>query len=215
MTDPQRECPNKLIVEGHDDKHSIIHLMRAHIPWTDPPPVWIVCGWSADQILVRGYLTAQIKVQTTRVLGVIFDADTSPRGRYGRVRESCRSLFPDIPEELPAEGLIVDNENGKRLGVWIMPDNASEGTLETFLKCLVPRDAEPVWKHAVASVEAAKALGARCRDRHEEKAQLYTWLAWQDPPGQSPGFALTRKVLDPTSEHAALFVRWFRELYRL
>jgi hypothetical protein len=87
--------------------------------------------------------------------------------------------------------------------------------LETFLRYLVPIEQQPLWRLACDSVAAAVSTGAGCRDAHIAKAQLYTWLAWQDPPGYSPGLALTRKILDPQSSYAALFVRWFRELYQV
>jgi hypothetical protein len=48
-----------------------------------------------------------------------------------------------------------------------------------------------------------------------DKANLYTWLAWQDEPGQTPGHALTRKILDPSSPSALSFVKWFMALYSL
>jgi len=120
-----------------------------------------------------------------------------------------------MPAALPPGGLIVDNDDGKRLGVWIMPDNTSAGSLETFLRYLVPDPAEPLWKSAVDAVTKAKELGCPCRDTHLAKAHLYTWLAWQDPPNQNPGHALAQKVLDPHNEQANAFVEWFRQLYEL
>ena len=210
--------PKQLVVEGIDDLHSVVGLMRAHITWPEKKteaPVWIEIGRSAEEILEPGYLTAKIKTRDLEVLGVMFDADTKPRGRYERIRRLYSDLFPDLPEEMPATGLIADSQDGKRFGLWIMPDNASEGCLETFLRYLVPGESERVWEHAVESVQVAKKIGAKCRDVHDPKANLYTWLAWQDPPGQSPGLALTKKVLDPHSGTAGAFVAWFRGLYRL
>jgi len=58
-------------------------------------------------------------------------------------------------------------------------------------------------------------MGAACHESHVPKAELYTWMAWQEPPGQSPGLALTQRILDPQAKYAGPFVRWFRELYRL
>jgi hypothetical protein len=207
-----------LIVEGSDDLHSVVGLMRAHVTWPQPvaeAPVWIDIGKSAEEILEAGYLTAKIKTRDLQILGVMLDADVKPRGRYERIRGLCSELFPNLPEELPSSGLIADNDSDKRFGLWIMPDNGSEGSLETFLRHLVPDESEPLWKHAVQSVKVAKATGSRCRDCHDAKANLYTWLAWQDPPGQSPGLALTKKILDPQSDSAGAFVKWFRQLYRL
>ena len=132
-----------------------------------------------------------------------------------RIRQLCVPLFPNLPERMPQEGLIAENDEAKRFGVWIMPDNSSEGDLETLLRHLVPDEQEPLWRHACESVAAALSLGAKCREAHVPKADLYTWLAWQDPPGQSPGLALTRKILEPRSRYAEPFVTWFKNLYRL
>ena len=86
---------------------------------------------------------------------------------------------------------------------------------ETHLRHLVPADDEPIWKHATESVRHARTIGAKCRDAHIEKANLHTWLAWQDEPGYPPGTALTMHILDPLGEGATPFVKWFRMLYEL
>jgi hypothetical protein len=96
-----------------------------------------------------------------------------------------------------------------------MPDNATEGCLENFLKLLVPVECKPVWDHAEDSLKNAKRLGCNLAGNDFVKAVLYTWLAWQETPGQSPGIALTKKVLDPTNPAATSFVDWFRKLYQL
>jgi hypothetical protein len=192
--------------------------MSAHISWpqgVDNAPVHIEIGRSANEILVEGYVTSIIKTRGVENVGVMLDADTNPTGRYIRLRDLCSSLFPTMPNSIPGEGLIVENENGQRLGVWIMPDNSSQGNLETFLKYLVPADSKPIWDHGIESLARAKELGASCRDCHDDKASLFTWLAWQDPPGQKAGAALTQRVLDPRATSAEPFVSWFRGLYRL
>jgi hypothetical protein len=116
---------------------------------------------------------------------------------------------------MPTSGLIAQNAEGKRFGLWIMPDNSSNGDLELFLRYLVPVDSEPVWKFAVECVANAKAIGAPYTDFHVRKANLYTWLAWQEPPGRSPGTAITQKILDPQADAATDFIKWFRDLYEL
>jgi len=120
-----------------------------------------------------------------------------------------------MPENLPIDGLIIENGNSKRLGVWIMPDNQSAGGLEVFLRYMIPSESAQVWDHAINSTAAARKLGAPYRDCHCPKANLYTWLAWQDEPAQRAGEALTKKILDPHAPSAAAFVKWFRDLYRL
>jgi hypothetical protein len=214
----KRDYSKILIVEGADDKHSVIGLMKSHTNWPEKRtgwPVWIEVGNSVDQILEPGYLTTEIKASNARIIGVMLDADTQARGRYQRIQQLCATLFPDLPAHISPGGLITDNGDDKRFGLWLMPDNTGEGALETFLRYLVPSQKEALWKRACGCVVDAISAGAECRGSHVPKASLYTWLAWQDPPGQSPGLALTRKILDPDSEYAEPFVDWFKRLYRL
>lgn len=210
--------PRNLIVEGYDDLYSVQGLMSAHIPWPpgkDNAPVYIHIGKSADEILAEGYITTILKIHGVKTVGVMLDADTKPKSRYTRIRTLCLNMFPGLPLELPDAGLIAENSDTQRLGVWVMPDNSSDGSLETFLKYLVPPESSTLWEHGLQSVVTAKEIGAPCRDCHDEKANLHTFLAWQDPPGQKAGVALTKKVLDPAAPSAAPFVSWFRELYQL
>ncbi len=214
----KREYPKILIVEGADDKHSVIHLMKSHVDWPEERstwPVWVDVGKSADQILATGYLTTEIKARNAEIIGVMLDADFNSVGRYQRIDQLCRTLFPDLPKDMPKGGLVIENGDGKRFGLWLMPDNTSEGDLETFLRFMVPVEKEALWKQACDFVEAAIANGAECRASHIPKANLYSWLALQDPPGQSPGLALSRRILDPHAAYAQPFVSWFRQLYQI
>jgi hypothetical protein len=209
---------NWLIVEGFDDRHSVIGLMKRHIEWPedrDKCPVWIELGNSVDEILDADAMSAWLKAPNIDSLGIMLDANANPAGRYQRLCDLCKGTFPQIPDDLPHEGLSVENADGKRLGFWIMPDNRSPGYLETFLKQLVQPEQQAVWEQAQKAVQAAKDHGAPCHETHDDKAILYTWLAWQNPPGQSPGRALTRKILDPTSPLATPFVAWFRRLFQV
>lgn len=210
--------PKRLVVEGFQDLYAVHGLMRAHINWPDGKenaPVWIDIGNGVEDILKIDYIPTKLKESGLRILGVMLDADTQPSNRYNRIRKQCLGIFPDMPSEIPASGLIVENAAAVRLGVWIMPDNISEGSIEVFLRYLVPNQSEHVWDHATKSVAKAKEIGASCKDCHVDKAHLFTWLAWQDEPGQYPGTALTRKILDPHSPSAATFIAWFRRLYEL
>jgi len=215
----KRLYANLLVVEGNDDRHSVVGLMQHRIQWSSDPkewPVYIEVGKSVTEILQTGYLSTEMKASNVRILGVILDADDAQAdGRYQRIQQLMTNLFPTLPSEVPKEGLITENLEGKRFGVWLMPDNQSGGSLETFLRYLVPDEQEPLWQHACDSVVIARKNGAACRESHCDKANLYTWLAWQEPPGQSPGLALTQKILDPQSPHADPFVEWFKELYHL
>ncbi len=207
---------NLLLVEGKNDLHAVVSLMRRHMDWPDQPdrrPVEIKEKEGIESILAPGYITAEIKSAVTKRLGIIIDADRSVVSRYDQIRNSVGSEFSEFPQEMPESGLILDRSDGKRLGLWIMPDNRSDGTLETFLRYLVPERSNSLWNFAEESANSAREHGASYRDVDQLKSQLHTFLAWHDPPGLPFGTALHSRVLDPTSIHAAGFVAWFRGLY--
>lgn len=208
--------PKHLIVEDNEDKHTVVHLMRNHVDWPDANwPVEVKIGRSADEIINRSFLSIILKQSGLQALGIVLDADEVFEARWRRLRRILIEFVPKVPNELPEEGLICANEEGLRLGVWMMPDNRSSGMLETFLRLLIRREAARVWEYAQLAVRVAKRRGAPYRDAHRDKACIHTWLAWQDPPGERFGIAITIKMLDPHAPSAAAFVDWFRNLYDL
>jgi len=192
--------------------------MRPFVEWpTDEQgwPVHIHMGNGAEDILSDGVLITYLKGSVVSTFGVMLDADAKAHGRYASVRNICKEMFPLLPEDLPADGVVVGNDEAKRLGVWIMPDNSSTGSTETFLKCLIPESSRVLWEHAESSVKRAKEIGALFTENSWDKARLYTWLAWQDPPDQPPGIAIRKKILDPHCATAKSFIEWFKKLYGL
>ncbi len=102
-----------------------------------------------------------------------------------------------------------------RVGVWLMPDNQQEGTLEDFLRTLV-KEANPLLPHARESTTQAKSRhGANYRNVDEKKAVLHAWLAWQSEPGLPYGTAIRAQYFRPDSPVAERFVAWFRRVFEL
>jgi hypothetical protein len=207
-----------MIVEGYDDVHSVVSLMRPFVEWPKEEPGWPVhihMGNGAEDILSEGVLITYLKSSNVKTFGIMLDADAKARGRYGSIRNICKEMFPNLPHDLPVDGVVVDNSENGRLGVWIMPDNSSSGSTETFLRCLLPEKSRALWQHAEASLKKAVELGAVVTANNWDKACLRTWLAWQDPPDLTPGIAIRKKLLDPNCAATASFVAWFKKLYGL
>jgi hypothetical protein len=207
----------QLLVEGVDDKAAVLGLVKHFISWPDQRsewPVFMDAVGSVDEILNRVYFDTKIQESGLEVLGIMVDADDRPLSRWEAVRSLCKHVFPDVPATLPIDGLIPDSPE-LRFGFWMMPDCSSEGMLENFLRLLVPSASESIWEHAIDAFAKARALGAPCREAHVPKAQIHTWLAWQDPPGERFGTALTKKIFDAKSPIAESFLKWFRSLYKL
>ena len=145
----------------------------------------------------------------------MIDADDQPARRWDLVSQLCRKIIPDFPQELPPDGLIHPAPSGLRVGVWIMPDNGGVGMLETFLAQMIPTGQDSLWAYARQCRVSARDHGASYSDVQVAKADIHTYLAWLDPPGQQLHHAVLRKALDSRSELGLRFARWFVELFQL
>lgn len=204
-----------LLVEGDEDQRVIPWLIEAHgVAWgpRENPVVFIKDFGGIEALLNPGAIEMELKTRGLEALGILVDADDDANRRWLRIRTRCQAAFPNLPQSLPAAGLVETNADGLKLGVWLMPDNCSCGMLETFLACLLPDASHPLWIHANNSVVEAKSLNAPFIDAHEDKARIHTWLAWQDPPGRQLHDAVKFQMLKP-SPLSAPFVAWFRSLY--
>ena len=94
-----------------------------------------------------------------------------------------------------------------------MPDNRFSGMLEDFLVRLIPNESRPLYELAENSVAEAKRNDAPFSEVHRTKAEIHTWLAWQDQPGKQLHEAVRHRVLNPEKPESRPFVNWFRQLF--
>lgn len=211
--------PKRLLVEGREEQRVIPELIEKNgIAWGDSKDSWIVKIDEFDgveKLLKPGVIEAELKSSGLSHLGILVDADEVLENRWTAIRDRCSKAFPNLPKTFPDTGIIVENDVGLRLGVWIMPDNKTAGMLETFLGFLVPNTQDQLFVAAQESARNARELGAPYIDSHASKANIYTWLAWQDPPGRQLHQAVLQEILSPRSPHAQPFVSWFRQLYQI
>jgi len=207
----------KLLVEGDTDKRVIPYLMEANgVVWEpapNQPVVYIKPHGGARKLLKPGMIEAELIASGLEALGVIIDADKNALGRWNQIRERCREQFDDLPDEIPESGLNVIHCEGPRFGVWIMPDNRFSGMLEDFLARLIPHDQGNLYELARNCVAEARHHGAPFKETHGTKAEIHTWLAWQDEPGKQLHQAVDHQVLDPERPESRAFVNWFRHLF--
>ncbi len=214
-----RNNHRRLLVEGRVEQRLIPYLIEQNgIPWCetrDEPIVDIREFDGVTNLLKPGVIEAELKASGLKHMGIVVDADNDLPSRWQAVRDRCLHAFPNLPQDIPHEGLFVDSAHGVTLGIWIMPDNKSRGMLETFLCYLVPDQSDPVYQHATEASSHAKELGAPFIAAHESKAHVHTWLAWQDPPGRQLHEAVAARVLNPSSDNARPFVEWFKRVFAL
>lgn len=210
--------PKKLIVEGDQDKRVIPQLIEANgIAWGETRETAIVDieSYGSDQFIDETIISTELKASGLTALGLIIDADGDFNARWASIKNACSRSIANIPDQIPESGLIHLTATGVKFGVWIMPDNKTQGMLETFLTYLIPDESELIWKYAQEATQEAKHKGASFIDSHCDKAYIYTWLAWQDPPGRQLHNAVMERIFNPTHPKAQTFVNWFRQLYDL
>lgn len=208
---------SELRVEGSDDKHALVHLLIRHgveyenEPWpADLPKVEEASGKDG----VMGAIKEAVQLGTGLTMGFVLDANDSLEGRWQSISNQLRSAgVDDMPPTIPPTGYIGFSEKFRtRVGVWLMPDNRTQGALERFLETLID-DGKALFVHARQSTTEAKATGARFSARDGGKAALHAWLAWQEEPGRPYGVAIRARYFGHESEEAIGFVDWFRRLY--
>ena len=195
----------QLIVEGEDDKHVIGHLLlRRGIELTAEP----IVADGVDSLLeeLPVYLNAGADG-----FAVVVDADVDIAARWQSLRHRLiESGYGDVPNAPAANGLIITTKGKAPVGIWIMPDNTLPGSVEHFVQQLIPeRDVLwPLAQNVVADLPEKRFTSTA-------KAEIHTWLAWQEQPGTPMGAAINQKYLGVDSPAADAFVAWIRRLLEL
>ena len=200
-----------MLVEGTDDKHVVMHICGNHsIPHLDE----IKEHGGIEGVLENFPIELKFASDEVDVVGVVVDADESVASRWQGLHDILRSAgYEDIPDRPNPEGTILFPPTDSvlpRAGVWIMPDNRTDGKLEDFLRLLVPQPS-PLFDHAVASVDSVPER--RFSENDRIKALIHTWLAWQREPGKPYGTAISAGFLDSGSADAVAFASWIRRLF--
>lgn len=206
---------NRLLFEGPDDRHVVMNLLFNHEYEGEP-----LCDqFGKNDCKVKegienliDTLSEELKATDLGRLGIILDADTDVARQWARVtrvldEHGCRSV-PAAPSE---GGTIVETNEGKKIGIWMMPDNRSVGALEDFVGKLIAED-DTLWPKAQADVNGIPVEDRRFKETYLSKAHVHTWLAWQEQPGTRMGETFKKKYLDPNHPQATAFVDWVKRL---
>lgn len=211
---PDESYPNRIFVEGADDFHVICALVQKCGIGKDGSDRRLPYAPKAngDKEALKKACTA-VKAGHRRV-GLVLDADADPAARWSEVCRRFDGLDGiALPRSYPPEGVVVDGDLDRRVGVWLMPGGNRKGAVEAFLSSLIP--AGELWEHAGRATLEARQKGATFGDKDVEKARLRAWLSWQKTPGAPYGRAIQEGYLTSSSAEADLLVAWFRTLFDL
>lgn len=198
-----------LLVEGQDDKHVVEHIcFRKGLGKT-----FCVKDKNGYTELLRSIPT-EVKAPGRRVVGIVLDADDDLNARWNAVRHWLRELGSeyfdqsDFPEEPVPTGTII--EGRRRIGIWLMPDNKSQGELEDFVENMIP-SGDPVWPLSRRYIEGIPKGDRRFRCGKILKAKIHAWLATRKEP-RKMGAAIGASDLTLDTTNTAAFVDWLRKL---
>ncbi len=161
---------------------------------------------SDDTVIDR--LKLAFKTDPSSTICVICDAETrTAQQLWTRIIPVLRDAgYSLVPEDLPTNGLILDQPDYHRLGIWIMPNNFDPGMIEDFYLRAIPQEDEKLRRSRdfVASIAGLKI----------SKSTYRVWLAIQaDPVG--PAIAMSVGQVSRQRGEIPIFIQWLSKLLQL
>lgn len=153
-------------------------------------------------------------------LAMVVDADfkeSDGLGFYdtlGKVTETLKEQNYKVSATLKARpgGYCFKHSDGlPDFGLWIMPNNATDGLLEDFIKNSISASQKVLLKKAVDVVGKIKT--PLFKPIHQSKADVATWMAWQKVPGQALHGVVGGDLVDFTSGEAKQLMDWLQGIY--
>ena len=198
------EPPKLLLVEGVDDKHVVEHLCRKLVP-----DLVFRCQETGGSDPLLKAISPAMRPLERIALGIVMDANDDLAARWQAIGHRLRGADVQLPEQPAHGGTVIDGE--PRVGVWLMPDNATPGELENFVAALVPKD-DSVWPLAERYINGIPSEHRRFSPRKELRAKLHAWLATRQEP-RKMGAAIGTAELDAGGALAGQFADWLRTLF--
>lgn len=199
-----------LLVEGKNDLYVVTNLCEA----TGLPDQAFRIKDKEGYNKLKSDLEVELDASDLQCLGILVDADLDVAQRWAELRPHLLDAGYDAPRSPDPSGIVLQQPLKPDVGVWIMPNNQLPGRLEDFIAYLVP-ESDGLWLRARACLESIPHHQRRFPAEHFSKAQIYTWLAWQEEPGKPFGQAITAKYLQPTAPQVMQFVDWLKRLFRI
>ena len=213
-----------LIVEGND---AIVLATICQLRQLPPPKGYSrpekfktefvhVAGGISNINAALGQLLADTSITN---IGIIVDAnDEGPQKRWETIKSQLAHVFPSkilASISLSGNGIVIEEQELPSVGVWIMPDNLSNGYLEHFLGNLIADDDSNL---AFAEKTIGDLMGqvyCQFSISKQQKAVLHTWLAWQKEPGKSLGAAVKAGYFNIHAPIVQPFLTWFSKTFVL
>ena len=209
--------PQQLLVEGKNDQHiiwALCHKYNIQETFSVELPDSSEIGEEKGVETILKILPNKLKENNLITLGIVVDADQDLPTRWQSIRDRLNKVgYQNIPNSPPPKGLILEEKEFPKVGVWLMPNNQLPGMIEDFVAYLIPDDDDLHQKAESILQEIEQDNLNLYSPIHHPKALIHTWLAWQKKPGMPMGQAITAQVLNNNQDIINNFISWLNQLF--
>ena len=193
-----------LLVEGYDDVSVVRNLCRSI---SGMPSFQIIHkgGWDELRKSIRG----EVVTEGRTAVGIVADANDSLDGRWQAIVNRLKDAGITAPARPTPCGTIISSM--PRIGIWVVPDNNSEGDLEDFVAGMIP-STDQVWPLSENYIDGIPKEHRKFREGKIVRAKVHAWLAARSRPRQM-GTAIAARDLDAGVPQAQAFLEWLRTLF--
>lgn len=218
----------KLLVEGLSDQVFFEALCREigyknKEIWVGPPHSYGAGGnGKGNAITIFDDLLDSLNDERITNLGLIVDADYVQTDGLGfqKTFDRIASILSIRGYTIPLHsnkhelaGFIFQNNNtSTEVGVWIMPCNHDDGTIEDFCLSIADPSENPLIAEAKSAVN--KLTVPKFPLHFKSKAEAATWLAWQKVPGQGLTGLIGNNLLDKQNPNYIGLANWLKKVFK-
>ncbi len=221
-----RSADRILLVEGQDDKHMVWQLCDQNpsfdasreytemsVTLTDQRTTFQIVDKGNSSELLKS-VPQEVVTKGRKTVGVMIDTDADLEKRWDQLVECFGQREIALPQSPKSAGTIIlpKQDYMPRVGIWLMPDNVSQGELEDFAIGMIPSD-DDVWELSQRFVDSIPNSSRKFQPNKISKAKLYAWLATRKEPCRM-GAAVGTGDLEPTSPPCRALLTWLTDLFR-
>ncbi len=212
----------KLIVEGDADKKFCTAFLATNSitdVYVGPPTDYNAQGQGkGNAIRLLPTLIDELADGQTERVALIVDADYDATSGLGHTK-----TFAQIQEILKDKGytsysrcnncgyIFKHNDGLPSVGLWIMPNCKDDGFIEHFILPNIIDEKTVLLNKAKQVVNTIDE--PLFENHHQAKADMFTWLAWQEKPGQHLSSIVRKSLLDLEKSEVKNFKAWITTLF--
>jgi len=174
-------------------------------------------------------LLQRLESDSLKNLAVVADADHKDINggfseRWSQLTDPIKDAGYNVfsPPTQAYEGSLFEHPKGlPPVGLWIMPNHKDDGMLENLVKQIVCEGQQnDILDKAEKCLDElpVKLFEPQGRQHHRAKATVYTWLAWQEKPGQSLTSTINpqkpeKNLINLQSPEMQGFINWLKKVF--